>query len=64
MKMCVFTPPPVSAAPPRVPEGCISLIAGLLLAVGSFETISRVAGLLRAHSGRVCRPARGWGSVR
>src|SRR4029453_15838337 len=37
MKMCVFTLPPVSAAPPRVPEGCISLIAGLLLPVGSFE---------------------------
>src|SRR5690349_11740522 len=27
-------------APLRVPEGCISLIAGLLLAVCSFETVS------------------------
>jgi hypothetical protein len=32
---------PVSAASPRVPEGGISLIAGRLLAVGSFENISR-----------------------
>ena len=32
---------PAAAGPPRVPEGCISLIAGLLLAARSSETVSR-----------------------
>ena len=54
-----------------VPEGCISLIAGLLRAVCSCETVSRATVLMqacfslpRALRGSVCRPARGWGSVR
>ena len=32
---------PAAAGPPRVPEGCSSLIAGLLLAARSSETVSR-----------------------
>ena len=31
---------PIRHAPPRVPAGCISLRAGLLLAVGPLETVS------------------------
>jgi hypothetical protein len=61
-----------AAASPRVPEGYISLIAGLLLAVCSFEIVSRaqrdqsgserlaaVCCLSPRHDRRVSRPARG-----
>ena len=51
-----------------VPEGCISLIAGLLRVVCSCETVSRATVLMqtyfslpRALRGSVCRPARGLG---
>ena len=37
---CPNVCPRLRHAPPRGPAGCISLIAGLLLAVGSFETVS------------------------
>ena len=48
------------AAPPRVPEGCISLIAGLLLTVCSFETVSRCDS---SHAGLLSLPRAQRGSV-
>jgi hypothetical protein len=44
-----FSPSNNPAASPRVPEGYISLIAGLLLAVCSFEIVSRAQDLARPH---------------